>query len=732
MTAMPDSISDIGYDETLLDGDPSKRLPGENDVDYWERQVLLARELTDEDVYIPDPEDDLFDPNDPYATYLKYTNEVDSKSLKFAKRASEGLWDPEVMRISRAWADISSKGWLFEFVPVEGSKFTDEFMEEFYGDSMVQDRLHALAVKGRGGQVVEPFLDLNPYNILIGTAQRQWRWKDIEFEIPQNFDWEDPEDSGKVLENVNTLWFLMQSLGISPGLLEPSKVENSPWVDKTLGAAINADAIRKVEEVNLQIERINQETGMDNALLEVPTPIHRRPSVIRGGLHERGLFLDVLPADGSDLSASELGKIDLPVVQRVSRFSDVTVELSPNGIAARYIFSVRMPEDPTLSTSWTPPERLLPRGGGKSVAHSIKTSWTPRLPMGSSLPGQEVLWLDFLATPHVSVLGGTASGKSWSLLSWITEMGGDFLGWQLVIVDGKNSGDFSSLLNDKNYKASGVRSIATTPEESFVLLKWLDSEFTRRSKVSSALKKRGILEAPFPQLVGVIDEIAFLMGTWPKKTADSASSTIDQALKAYRQVNMHLVLCAQNPRDAEFPNKWLGNTGMKISMGKSDNPMIQKKILGDTAALDKYPEAKSFVVGGAKGRGVMAIEDAKKGEIVTAFRSSHVWSPSKALAAPESGVWDYEEEAFYAKRNTYAKRFGFKFSDDADFTNPEEFLKSVKVLNLDDNDFEPLPDRSVYNPSSMDYEPWTAAGGSGLEEEEYDTVVDPGLGEEED
>ena len=244
-----------------------------------------------------------------------------------------------------------------------------------------------------------------------------------------------------------------------------------------------------------------------------------------------------------------------------------------------------------------------------------------------------------------------------------------------------------------------------------MMLKWLVNEFNTRKTIQSALKKRGILDMPFPRLIAVIDEIAYLLDDWPKDVSKDARLMIDQLLKAARGVGIHLILAAQTPRDQSYPNAWLGNLGLRISMGATEDAMLQKKVLGADDALDKYPEAKSFVATKIKGRGVMNTEDASKGQIVTAFRSSHTWSPNKPLAAAGGADWQREKDVFFEKKHSYTKRFGFDFSDMENNQKPEDY-DVARVVNLDDDNFEPIPERAVFDVSAMEYEPW--AGNSSV------------------
>lgn len=686
--------------------DPNLKLPGESDMDYWQRQVELARQIPDDEVYVPDDSED----DDELAGSLKLPSELDPKAVQYAETSIQGLWDPTTMQVHRMWADKTSKGWLVEFTPLEGDTFPEETSQFFKEESTVE-RLSGLSVKGRGGEQVLAFTQFTDDSILIGTPQRQWEWGYIKFRKPLDFDSDDEELQKQAVDNRNTLWFFMRSLQISPKLLEPQNLEDQMWNKKTLGLVINQKSITAVKEVNEKLEQVRRQGASNQPDLDVPKPVHTRPTVVGGGTCEEGIFIDVTPAVGSELSAMEMGKLNLPVIQRESQYANITLGISPNGMSARFTYTVRKPEDPSVAASWSPDKSLMPHGGGKSIAHSIKAGWTPRVPLGSSLPGQETMWLDFVKTPHVAVLGGTASGKSWSLLSWITALGGNFLGQEMVIIDGKTSGDFDALVSPENATHSGVRSIATSAEEAFMMLRWVQMEMNKRKKIQSALKNKGYPEMQFPRLLCVFDEVAFVMDLWSKKVKDEASTIIDQLLKAARAVGIHLFLCAQLPRNDNYKNAWLGNLGLKISMGISEDHMIQRKILGEEGALDNYPEAKSFVSGGIKGRGVMKVEDDKKGEIVTAFRSSHSWSPGKPMVAAGGADWESEKEVWEERDKRYFRRFGFEFTDEVDANKPETF-DAAKIVYLDDENFHPIPERERFDPSNMQYEQWSGNQGA--------------------
>lgn len=442
-----------------------------------------------------------------------------------------------------------------------------------------------------------------------------------------------------------------------------------------------------------------------------PDVVRYAPTLTAAGTKDSEVWLEITPARGSTLTPEQLGKSCLSAVRKAVSTSAVAVDIAPNGSAARFTISLPEVRRDDLEGSWIPSMDLLPRGGGVSEAAAVAASWDLRIPLGESMDG-EILWWDFKSDQHLAVLGTTASGKSWSILSWITELGGNFGGSELVVIDGKNSGDFNSLMSPELAVHSGVRCVADRPVSAFAALLWVNGEVERRKKINAKLKAQGETKLPFPRLIVIVDEIGYLMTEWPKKIREQADKIISQILRAARSVGVHIALISQDARDSSYPNGWLTNLSLKVSLGANPGPMIQKKILGDEKALTKYPAQAAFVADKKmKGRGLMNREIDGE-QVVDAFRSSHVWSPTKGT--PESVPGWAEMKTVWEEKHWSAPRFGFEIPDDLDAEDPQAYSQ-IAARMLDDEDGHPLEDRAHLDPSNAnEYQPWDGSSGISL------------------
>lgn len=552
------------------------------------------------------------------------------------------------------------------------------------------------------------------HRVLIGSPLRQWEDREIRWSREDRSRWVDDDFS---------LIFTRLAEADLPGdILYATLRDILP--DNTLGDEIpESQALVREHRDRFDARHAqwkkaaDQSQQVNKGWFTVPEPQYTGPEVARyaptltaAGAEGTSVWLEITPARGSTLTPEQLGKNCLAAVRKAVSTRDITADVAPNGSAARFTVSLPEVARDDLQGSWVPSMDLLPRGGGVSEAAGVRAGWDLRIPLGQSMSG-ETLWWDFKADQHLAVLGTTASGKSWSILSWITELGGNFGGSELVVIDGKNSGDFKRLMSPEYAAHSGVRCVADQAESAFAALLWVQGEVARRKKIVSKLTGQGETKLPFPRLIVIVDEIGFLMTEWPKKIREQADKIISQILRAARSVGVHIALISQDARDANYPNSWLVNLSLKVSLGANPSPMIQKKILGDERALDKFPAQAAFVADKTmKGRGLMNRE--VDGETkIDGFRSAHIWSPTKGEAASVPG-WA-EMKTVWEEKHWSAPRFGFEIPDDLDDEDPQAYSQ-IAARMLDDADGNPLPDRAYMDPSSDEFEEWEGDSGISL------------------
>lgn len=552
------------------------------------------------------------------------------------------------------------------------------------------------------------------HRVLIGSPLRQWENREIRWSREDRSRWVD--------DNFSLICTHLVRAGLRGDLLYAALRDVLPA--STLGDEIPASTALVAEHRDRFDARhaqwkkaADQAKKTNGGWFKAREPQYTGPEAARcaptltaAGAEGSSVWLEITPARGSTLTPEQLGKSCLSAVRKAVSTSAVSVDIAPNGSAARFTVSLPEVARDDLQGSWIPSMDLLPRGGGVSEAAAVAAGWDLRIPLGQSMSG-ETLWWDFKADQHLAVLGTTASGKSWSILSWITELGGNFGGSELVVIDGKNSGDFKRLMSPEYAAHSGVRCVADQQTSAFAALLWVQGEVARRKKIVSKLTGQGETKLPFPRLIVIVDEIGFLMTEWPKKIREQADKIISQILRAARSVGVHIALISQDARDANYPNSWLVNLSLKVSLGANPSAMIQKKILGDEKALDKFPAQAAFVADKTmKGRGLMSrsIDGETK---IDGFRSAHVWSPSKGEAEGTPG-WA-EMKTVWEEKNWSAPRFGFEIPDDLDDEDPQAYSQ-IAARMLDDEDGNPLPDRAYMDPSSDAYEEWEGDSGISL------------------
>jgi hypothetical protein len=568
-----------------------------------------------------------------------------------------------------------------------------------------------------GAQRILPTIQrIDAHHILIGSPLRQWMDREIRWSREDRSRWVDASLSG-IYSRV------AQADGLDGDILYSALRDLLP--SSTLGDEIpeSQELVRehrdRFEAQHDQWKRAADQSQQVNKgrfigfepQYDGPEVARYAPTLTAAGTEGNSVWLEITPARGSNLTPEKLGKDCLAAVRKAVSTREITADVAPNGSAARFTISLPEVARDDLAGSWIPSMDTLPRGGGVSEAAAVRAGWDLRIPLGQSMDG-EILWWDFKADQHLAVLGTTASGKSWSILSWITELGGNFGGSELVVIDGKNSGDFNSLMSPELAVHSGVRCVADRQVSAFAALLWVNGEVERRKKINAKLRAQGETKLPFPRLIVIVDEIGYLMTEWPKKIREQADKIIGQILRAARSVGVHIALISQDARDSSYPNSWLQNLSLRMSLGANPGPMIQKKILGDEKALDKFPAQSAFVADKTmKGRGLISREIDGE-QVIDAFRSAHVWSPTKGR--PEDTPGWAEMKTVWEEKHWSAPRFGFEIPGDLDDEDPQAYSQ-IAARMLDDEDGNPLEDRMSLDPSNAnEYQPWDGSSGISL------------------
>ena len=365
------------------------------------------------------------------------------------------------------------------------------------------------------------------------------------------------------------------------------------------------------------------------------------------------------------------------------------------------LLRVKLPrtgESVTWPATWNPRPQAFPRAQTQGGAMAVDVT----IPVGRTIDG-EVITADLASSPHALVVGTTGSGKSWTSLSWISALLAQ--GAEVIVCDGKNSGDYISLA--RHGTAPGIRYVASTMPEIARAIFYAESVMNRRQAQVSELKAGGYAgKTPAPPLIVMIDEVAEVV-RWAKdksnkEIGEAVLSAIDSILRLGRSLRVHLILATQDPRDDAIPNKWLANTPIKIVLGKA-TPMAMQKILNiddpSHPALSSIPTGKA-----SRGKGTIKLSDGKR-EVIKAFQAPHIWSPDKTGAGSDETHWD-EWQTIIRARETWAPRIAPQAEPGWD--DDLEALTSVPMVALDaltrDDRGQatdiPRPDRAQYDRTS--------------------------------
>lgn len=268
------------------------------------------------------------------------------------------------------------------------------------------------------------------------------------------------------------------------------------------------------------------------------------------------------------------------------------------------------------------------------------------------------------AAPHALVAGGTGSGKS-VFLRGVVELY-RAAGADIVIADGKSSGDYSALA------APGVAAnvLMVGGDEASILrtVTYVYDEMNRRKMVIDALKIRGENGVPFRPLLFLFDEAADATKRFkqrPQKDFQRYSMMMDSLLSQGRSMRVHLILCAQTLYSESIPNAWQSNIQTKIVLGKPDAMSLEKAV--EDASLRPRAEAlRTQIDTQRKGRGLYVFfDDRTGGSDVTLLITPHSFSPAAGLGdAPDARArkaWEIFKEFVSDAVPKFSSRLGIRY-----------------------------------------------------------------------
>lgn len=358
--------------------------------------------------------------------------------------------------------------------------------------------------------------------------------------------------------------------------------------------------------------------------------------------------------------------------------------------AARHL-RVELPRSETRvawGPAWVPDPEDFPR----AVTQGGATAQNLVLPIGQALDGTPI-FVDFDQSPHAFAVGGSGSGKTWVILSWLSAL--QIQGAEIVIGDPKGGGDYLDLLKPGQFP--GVRSLATTMPEIALLVLWVADELENRKASLSEIGSLGYTgRVPYPPLVCVLDEMASLKA-WASSAGDLGKEVldaIDVILREGRSLRVFLIMATQSAYDKQIQLSWLENVGSKVVLRRPGRKTAET-VLG----TDEHNPVFYTIPDKKPGYGTVLTTRGGKSALLT-FSAPHLWSPSKEKKAGSVEGWDAWRDQV-RQRIPWSPRI-------APATYPgwdtdAESIATTPMLALDSPSGEPRGERANFDVSSPAY-----------------------------
>jgi DNA segregation ATPase FtsK/SpoIIIE, S-DNA-T family len=339
------------------------------------------------------------------------------------------------------------------------------------------------------------------------------------------------------------------------------------------------------------------------------------------------------------------------------------------------------------------------------------------LPVGVTASGER-LAVPLAKRPHTVLAGTSGSGKSRTLLTWIS---GLCLGGAAVAIgDFKGDPDLAHLARSG---MPGVVHYSTTLAGISRLVMWLRDELALRSALLPILARRGLSRPVWEPVVVIIDEwgqgLDELMNSADPAARGAAAELVNTVSKIFaqgRSFALHLILSTQHVYASAIPGRIAANAATRIIVGKPKaGPAghIENLFKDDK---DAAWDAAEGVTDGQRGRGIVADQS---GAIVQ-FQAPYGYTP----AEPPESAKDPELAASWARtrdaltRTPRLRRWGWRFPLDGSgewqtwslfpgdrSTGPLPTVAQLDVVALDGPDGQPDPAAAVYDPFSDTYSP---------------------------
>lgn len=411
------------------------------------------------------------------------------------------------------------------------------------------------------------------------------------------------------------------------------------------------------KSVKLTQAETTPRTNPDGSTTQVTRVAAPELTRVRFDAENGGWRIHVRPLPGQKLGDFQAA---IPALQAAWRLPSITAGASRDQAVILNLGTHR----PSFPAALYPNPREITRV--TTEAGAVAAYETLEIDLGITPDGRRLTYKP-KAAPHALVAGGTGSGKSVFLRGVVETFRA--AGADIVIADGKSSGDYSALA------APGVAAnvLHVGGDEASILrtVQYAYDEMQQRKSVIDALKIRGVGGNPFRPLLFLFDESAdFTKRAKQRPQKDFARYTMmmDSLLSQGRSMRVHLILCAQTLYSESIPNSWQSNISTKIVLGKPDAMSLEKAV--EDASLRPRAEAlRSQIDTRTKGRGLYVFYDDRSGESdVTLLMTPFSYSPAAGLGdAPDARArkaWSIFKEHVSDAVPRFSARLGIAFDHD--------------------------------------------------------------------
>lgn len=347
----------------------------------------------------------------------------------------------------------------------------------------------------------------------------------------------------------------------------------------------------------------------------------------------------------------------------------------------------------------------------KDAEHALSMYKGMKFKIGEDVYGN-IIEIDPKRAPHGLIIGGTGAGKSVFTRGLIEDLRAQ--GWQIVIVDGKKS-DYVGMVNVPNVIAVGGKL-----EDWVRLIEFVNDNVEARYERAADRKRKGQTpEFDQPPMLFLVDETGSVMRDIKSKYGNKGFNYVNNILKNIaakaRQAKVHMFMAAQDAYNTTFDGDLKANLSFRVSLGT-----IEDRTVKDAFSEEARPEAKRIGQSITKedaGRGIIEIQDEKKGTTVVEFQSYFAYSPGNEDGIPDKDpiktAWtDYKENVSDKIPRLYPRIWWEEPEpDDLRKIESPEVLNNYRAFSIQDAQGNIKPSLRQYDRMDDDYVGFRTSGG---------------------